>query len=1038
MKKLLSCVVPITLSALALTACSGSGSSSSTPFNPDQEPAKIQGVLHAKTVSNVDIYTVPIDAQGQPMQNERGEIMGETTKTNTAGEYNSQFSHEYVNKPGIVLAYPNGIEATENLRYSTAVGKVLFDQLGKGSKMRINLNWITSLASDFAYSSYIDENGTEGANPNRHMPGIYTVYTIERANLWLSKQFDISDIVSVTPILPTQLNNFSALSSQERTEGIRYGALVAAGLSLAGNDEKTWFEKVRNQQREFQGQLYKNASSNEFSLCELYTEAHSLLSAKLGSAPAEAQTELSKLKSKKTEHCSKSLYTKTEVEVPFEEIEAWTNAAERAKEFLIDLNQRLSNLTGKTPINGNPTCAEWNIAFNKNEHCTASFFDPNYVSETENFHGELQRFYKENEKSFKDAQELILTSVLEFTACLNKSACSTTNYTEATDKDKAEYKIGDLVFTYEPDESVKSGDKYHAFNFYITGSQTVADSTITYSAREIKEEGKDTITLRPRLRVVYEQVYKEPPHTVIAQQNNKTIIDENFPADAVEPLGFDYEFPKLKITDFAGNKLETYMAFKLIGVKPHHFEKSASDYPYHYNYTQLVIQNDIDVANNSDSKVKINIVIKTANGANFYAKNVWPNLEDLFKNEGGDSYYDDKKAGADISDPEYDKLENLFSYSLMEGKKIVLGYACADGKPFDEDTFKCSNKEEPEPQYTKADYFEITPQGLPTNRYELYAGEQAGTKYKTLRNCAIPADGSDEEKESKKICGKSEEVFHDFQLFTNEEDTQNTLFEKNKDGSYKYFSLFAILGYGAYEPQFPKPLSWGDNQQMGGKRTVTYSQGLEDFSILVDQKFKNKKPAIAKINFSKNTPTSWEVAASLGYDYDEDARDALEQWGLFMEQGLVASGDYAQSLYFSYFVNDEVKQDEDGSNERTDYTELSSLVIFRGGVTFIGAGKAEAAGVVIAGNNKYTIKDGGNKGCGYLFKDFYRKLYNDIDDSCVGNKVAYLTFRQALLAVVREEQEGKFIARFSDGSAVKLDFMQSLPKFFLDDLNKKD
>lgn len=1038
MRKLSFVAISVFALTAVLSACSGSGTSSSTPYDPSKNPAKVQGVLHAKNVNKVSVYAVPIDAQGQPMQYDSGGIIGKEGITNEAGEFNSEFDNDYVNKPGIVLAFPEGTDKEGSLRYSAAIGVILFDQFGKGSKMRINVNWITSLASDFAYSSYIDENGIQTSQPNKHMPGIYTAYTIERANLWLGKQFNLSDIVSVTPILPNQLASAASLSSQERAESIRYGALVAAGIQLAGNDEKAWFAQVRDQQRGLLGQLYKNAGDNEFSLCTLYTEAARLLKENItAKSPVEANAELVQLEQKKKGFCQASPYEQTTIDVPFSEIAGWVNAAEQAKEFLGDLNQRLSNLTGETPINGTTTC-DWSMEFNTNENCTASYFDPDYVQETKQFHGDLLSFYQDKKTEFEKAERAIRDNVLEFTACLNGgTGASCTGFSAAADKTPASYKKGDLTFTYEPDDSVKVSDKYHAFNFYVTGSQTVAGSTISYKEREIKEEGKDTVTLRPRLRVVYDDAFAKPPLTVIAQQNNKKLSDENFPQGAVEPLGFDYEFPKLSITNFSGNTLETYLAYKLIGVKPHPFNKSTNDYPYHYNYTQLVMQNDIDVNGDSKSKANINIVIKTSNGANFYAENVWPNLEDLFDNQGGASFYSDKKAGADILDPSYDTKENLFTYSLKQDQKIVLAYICADGKAFDENTFLCSDKKtEPKPSYTQADYFEITPQGLPTNRYELYKGEQSGTPFKSLRACIIPQGTNDAEIEQKKLCTESQEVFHEFELFTNEDGDEdddsekNTLFEKEKNGNYKYFNLFAVPGYGAYEPEFPSTLTWEENKTMDGKRSITYSQGLEDFSLLVDQKFKDKAPAIAKITFSKNTPTSWELAASLGYDYDEDARDALEQWGLFMEQGLVAAGDNAQSLYFSYFVNDDIQKD------KTDYTELSSLVIFRGGVKFSGADKAEATGIVLAGNNKYSVEDGDTKGCGYLFAD-ERKSYNSIEDSCAGNEVAYLSFRQTLIAVVREEKEDQFVARFSDGAAIELNFMQSLPKFFLDGFNQK-
>lgn len=1002
-------------SIFILSACSGSGHSSKGSSNSSDVPVKLHGQLHAKNPGSVAVYAVPIDNQGQPSQVD-GYLQGKDTKTKADGSYETEFEQDYVGGAGVLLAYPDKDNLEFN--YSVAIGTILFDSFGQGSQMKLNINWITSLASDFAYTSYIDENGIEGNQPNKAMAGIYTAYTIERANLWLSKQFKISDIASVTPILPSKLNQYSQLTSPERSEGIRYGALLAAGDSLSTADgEWEWFKKVRQQQRAKLGQLYKNAPVEEFSMCALYSKAADLLGRVINeSSPSEASGELAALNSDKEAYCADSNnLVLTQIDVDFEKIDGWANAARYAEEFLIDLDQRLTNIAG----DAENTCEVWSIEFNKNKNCVASFFDPTYIKSTKDFHQPMQDFYAEHKEVFKVAQRTLLNSVFELTKCIDK---------ESKDKPCGSFKKDGLTFTYIPyvDENAKErpDKKYNSFDFFVSGTTNIkaADNTTIAALKfsNLQLEDKDKTILKPRVRITYDEAFEKPPVTAIASDD----APEALP-DGVEPLGFDIEFPKLEIDDFAGHALEVYMAYKIIGVRPHQFEETDTKLPYHYNYTQLVLQNAIE--KNSD-EAQVNIVIKTSNGANFYAKKVWPDLEPLFDKDGGDYFYGADKAGDNIGKSDYDKIDDLFTYALKEDQKIVLTYACKDGKPFNEETFKCTDGSEPEPQYGQADYFEIQPKGLPINRYELYEVEQAGVKYKALRNCAISADStlSWDEKEQQKVCGESQSVLSDFQLFSaNSANGENTLFEKDGD-DYKYFSLFAIPGYGAYKPEFPQTIDWVDNQPMAGKRTLLYSHGLTDFSMLIDQKFDKQAPGIAKITFSKNTPTSWEAAISLGYDYDEDARDALEKWGLWMEQGVVAAGDKAQSLYFSYFVNDDVK------DSGTSYTELSSLVVFRGGIKFMGSSAADAAGVVIAGNNKYSSKD--DKGCGYLFEGDDRKEAG----ACLDDEVAYLTFRSALVAVIREEKEGEFIARFSDGRAVKLGFMQSLPKIFLDPLHKNN
>lgn len=1021
MRTVLPSVLSVSLAALLLSACSGSGSSGSSPFDNTRPPTKINGLLDSSVAANAkhkaDIFAVPINTQGQPSQSNAGGFIGKHTKAKTNGEYETEFDGQYVNQPGLLIAYPLGLEgenADSEFIYTAAIGTVLFDGFGRGANMQVNINWITSLAADFAYTSYIDENGAEGNNPNKAMPGIYSVYTIERANLWLSKQFDLPDVVSTTPILPNQLNQFGHLASQERSNGIRYGALLAAGRSLAESGkyrtEWEWFEKVRDQQRDLLGQLYQNAD-DEFSLCQLYTKAAASLSGV--SAPQEAMNQYTYLSGKAFDYCAtENVYEPTDIDVPFEEIEAWANVTVDAKNFLTDLNDRLNNIKGDDPHTCGKGDSQWSSEIQSNPDCMASFFDPAYIKQAEDFYGPMQSLYEDHKEEFKQAQQDLIDSVLAFTRCLNAS------------KPCTEYKKGGLTFTLEPYEELKQGNEYYAFVFVISGTQSITDTDTDTADNEIAKITYKTATLndadktllKPRVRVVYEDAYATPPVTVMADKK----APETVPTGGVEALGYDFNFPHLIIDNFAGNSLETLFSAKLIGVKPHSFEDTSAAHPYHYNYTELVMQSDIK--DNNESKSRINIVIRTANGADFYAQEVWPDLEDLFQEDGGEYYYDANKAGADIMDESHDTITDLFEYTLAEKEQVVLTYRCADGKAFDDSTFKCSDKvSEPQPSYVTADYFEITPKGLGTNRYELYADET--TSGKRLRNCAIPADVPSEEAEKNKVCTQSEWFYPEFKI--------EDLLKKNDDGSYEYFSLFAFPGYGAYEPQFPEKIAEiAASGSVDGDRKLHYSHTLNDFSLLLDQRFNKSPLAIAKVNFSKRTPTSWEVALSIGYDYNPEYRDAMESWGIWQTQGVLALGEKAQSLYFSYFVNDTT---EEGAANQS-FTELSGLMVYRGAVKL--SGTATGHSLTIAGNKNYqtTGTELDIEGCGYLFAN-KRKDHDNFDQGCENNEVAYLTFRSALIGVIREETKDQYVARFSDGTAVAVDFMESLPGVFLDPLH---
>src|SRR5690606_20161373 len=117
------------------------------------------------------------------------------------------------------------------------------------------------LAAGHAYTSYIDEEGDQGNAPQAPKVGMFTAFTIERGNLWLSKQFYLGDVVSLRPIAPSQLAEDSGLSQSLLEPGIRYGALVAAAQQLAKDEsigEPQWLTEVVDQQRTLQGQLYLN------------------------------------------------------------------------------------------------------------------------------------------------------------------------------------------------------------------------------------------------------------------------------------------------------------------------------------------------------------------------------------------------------------------------------------------------------------------------------------------------------------------------------------------------------------------------------------------------------------------------------------------------------------------------------------------------------------------------------------------------------------------------------------------------------------
>src|SRR5690606_21607318 len=139
-------------------------------------------------------------------------------------------------------AYKQAKVVASDFSLTAAVGNVQ-------NNTRININWLTHLAADHAYTSYIDDDDNDNGNGNGHATtpteGMITPFTIERGNIWLSRQFGLSDVVSVRPIAPSEMHNDPGLSAVIRQEGILYGLLLAAGQQLALDADQNEVEWLR-------------------------------------------------------------------------------------------------------------------------------------------------------------------------------------------------------------------------------------------------------------------------------------------------------------------------------------------------------------------------------------------------------------------------------------------------------------------------------------------------------------------------------------------------------------------------------------------------------------------------------------------------------------------------------------------------------------------------------------------------------------------------------------------------------------------------
>src|SRR5690606_38510694 len=217
------------LMAVTLAGCSGNSSSSSgrQPVTPNY----VNGYLGTANIRNAMVYAVPVNVQGQPGTEldklNQQVYLGEVTSSDVQGYYRVRVAQQDIGKAMVLIvqgkaagtttavcelrlgcadgwAYKQAKVVASDFSLTAAVGNVQ-------NNTRININWLTHLAADHAYTSYIDDDDNDNDNDNGNgqattpTEGMFTPFTIERGNLWLSRQFEVADIISLRPIAPSQL-----------------------------------------------------------------------------------------------------------------------------------------------------------------------------------------------------------------------------------------------------------------------------------------------------------------------------------------------------------------------------------------------------------------------------------------------------------------------------------------------------------------------------------------------------------------------------------------------------------------------------------------------------------------------------------------------------------------------------------------------------------------------------------------------------------------------------------------------------------------
>lgn len=974
-----------------LVACSGNSSSSSRKT----EPVKyVNGYIGSSGVQNALIQAVPIDVQGQTATElvdaeEGGQkevYVGAKASSTEAAYYQVELRSDDIGRPVTLIVSGKDDNSTkercelvdgcydgwpylgtdtvpQDYELRASVGNAQ-------NNMRININWLTHLASALAYTSYIDNSG-DGSNPDTPRAGIYTDFTIERANLWLNALFGISDIISLRPLAPSELYKDSGLASAIKQESILYGAIIAAGQQLAlerGQDQVDWLADLVDALLHNKGQLYQR-SATQVSLYGIYSAARAVLQnnrqyiqaqnyslpSELNGAIAELDQRIAALQDKNDQL--------TAVDIPASQVNDWLDRINNARAFMADLNERLVNYKGQDPN----TCPSGTPQTDSS--CVHSFIDPAYVTKTVEYYDALNSIYEGIAPQLAEGTADVRDRVLELIGCVNSGCVGDARYDAASKT----LTVDGLVLTMVPvavGADIEKQGKYNAFDIQLLGQMVVdpddttnpLDTVAVIKFNEVKStsDNGEEIKKYSRVRIVYsgEEGFAVPPDPV-----------------TTPPLGYDLEWPDVDIpatVNGVRQEFSLYFSAKLIGVD----DALDLSLERHYNLTtialSLIASSDTKGTITEDGKeielkdlAQLTLSATASNAANYYSDSVWPELDDYFRVRRG------FESGVIES--------NLFEYRIMENQTVL--YSEVNGVKV----------------FRQADYIDVDIKGYGINRLEIFTSADGVAG---LRKCSVVINDANERETS--VCTQLSES------------TETLTVQKLVDDDL--LGLFSIPGRGAYRPLFPDSnndghyeLITGTDVLLDGRLEAAFAQGINELNLRAAHELTDgqgssveRAPlAIVDVKLTRNTKDEWELAVAAGYDYDYLV-------------DVLPTGERAQSLYLSYLIGNSSAADENDKDIIRNFTfELGGLIIYRGGVKlFTTAEKGESIGVTLASRVDYEL-NGSGQPCGVI---------NRKDEIVTGNcnAVGYLTYRNSIVGVIREERDGVYVVRFSDGQFLVL------------------
>lgn len=965
-----------------------SGNSSSTRGGDNDEDTDIVSGQVGTSSSNVRLSAVNLTFEGQAskVENDSGEIEfdGVYTSTSTSGSYILSLDKETFGSSKLFISTdpdhagtylcesPLGCEniaykalasfsSSSNLPYEIRAG---VGELVGG--MTVNINWITDLASSLATSVYTDEvSNVEGvsdrddigAGVETHRTGLYNEYTIELANLHVSKLFSVSDIISITPIGPSKITQETNLKSAQLEESLFYGALVAALPVLIEKRGVSYSELLDEITDDFltrQGQLLqKDTLDSKISLDDVLSISEDLLvdnikySEGLGATiPAAARAALSKVKSLRST-LKLNVETNIEIDVP-EALSNWKNNIDQAKAFITDLSAAIKNFAGE-------------------DSSQPSFIDPVHSARlTQYFEGHEEVYNSLLPKVYKALRD-VMFGVQYLADCINE-ACPASNLTASgatvaysSSTKKVSFSNGDLVLTYIP---VKASDSdqgpYAAFDIELSnGSLTVDDELFNWTEDFISDATSEE---KPYIRLVYDDSYNVVPpflgsgNPSVVEPSQITVVWPNisFFANIVGESGDtgEHEITVLFETNLVAvtDPLDENLELRYNPATAVFWLKSVYDDGSGKRDSIL----DVPLVNTN----ALQIEVRASNALTFYPPEKWPSNSIFFKDRPDSKttindllsiYRGTENIGSqvvDIYDEKlkiYDYVARVRVYPYNSAEDVTLTQAC----------------------------FVTTGIGSPVGE-----GDQCSDLTRLAGNVSLTQLLND------KFAVPIDSLLYQipshgyYSVDLNEGSTELIRVEtdSNDNENIVFQGLTPGVQYGPFTGVFAEPIELG----IDALTVLLSSQMVEDEEL---------RPVVIQSSLQRSVSDEFIIELIFHTDVDYFVED-------------VPVGSDAQFIKFQYAAT---------KDENLNFNvEVGTFVIYRSNVVLTEASGEESVAGLLSTRVEYPEGDQ-NFGCGVLSRD---ELV--AGDRC--DALAYLRVRGALVGTVREERDGVFVARFVDGS----------------------